>query len=95
MPEQQDSQLGGQHALSKRLCVNLLEYGQLAVTLTKLYSQSRLLMIQNFILNCRIRTWNAVFICFKIQIFLIRLSNGFPLDNCWPTEESLPPVSRT
>jgi hypothetical protein len=54
-----------------------------------------MLMIQNYILSCRIRMWDAVFIYFKFQIFLIRLSNGFPLDECWPAEESLPPISRT
>jgi hypothetical protein len=95
MPEQQDSQLGGQHALLKRLSMNLLECGRLAFTLVKLYSQSRLLMMQNFILNCRLRMWDVVFTYFKIQIFFIRLSYGFPLDKCWPAEESLPPVSRT
>ncbi|HEV2327713.1 MAG TPA: hypothetical protein VGY56_02870 [Verrucomicrobiae bacterium] len=95
MLEQQDSQPGGQHALMKRLWTNLLECGRLAITLMKLYSQSRVLMMRNFILNWRLRMWDVVFIYFKIQIFFIRLSYGFPLDECWPAEESLPPVSRT
>jgi hypothetical protein len=95
MLEQQDSRLGGQHAPLKHLWTNLLECGRLAITLIKLYSQSRALMMQNFVLNCRLRMWDVVFIYFKIQIFFIRLSYGFSLDECWPAEESLPPVSRT
>lgn len=95
MPERRDSQPGGQRALLKRLWRNLPDYGRLVFILTKLYFQSRLLMIQNSILSCRLRMWDVVFVYFKIQIFLIRLSYGFPLDKCWPTENSLPPVSRT
>jgi hypothetical protein len=34
--------------------------------------------------------WDAVFLYFKIQIFLIRLSHGFPVNECWPAERSLP-----
>ncbi|HEX3627936.1 MAG TPA: hypothetical protein VH280_21205 [Verrucomicrobiae bacterium] len=93
MPERQDAQLGGYSAQLKRVWTNLLEYGRLVTTLAKLYVQSRVLMLQNYLLSCRLRMWDAAFVYFKLQIFFIRLSNGFPLDRCWPAEESLPPVS--
>lgn len=93
MPERQDPQHGAQQAPLKHLSANLLEYGRLGAILTKLYFQSRVLMAQNFILSCQLRMWDAVFVYFKIQIFLIRLSYGFPLHECWPAEKSLPPLT--
>ena len=85
-----ESQIADNRALFKRLCFHYLEYGRLGIILVKLYCQSRVLLAQNFLLNCRLRMWDAVFLYFKIQIFLIRLSHGFPVNECWPAERSLP-----
>jgi hypothetical protein len=93
MREQRESQPAEKRALSKPLRTHLLEYGRLVVILAKLYFQGRVLMMQNFILSCRLRMWDAVFIYFKIQIFFVRLSYGFPIDECWPAEKSLPPTA--
>jgi hypothetical protein len=93
MREQQESEYPEQRSLPKQLRTHFLEYGRLGLTLAKLYFQSRVLMMQNFILSCRLRMWDAVFVYFKLQIFLVRLSYGFPLSECWPAEKSLPPVA--
>lgn len=85
----------GQPGLLRRLGAILCEYSRLILTLAKLYAQSRVLLAKNFLLSCKLRIWDAVFVYFKIQIFLIRLCYGFDLDECWPAEESLPPVTRT
>jgi hypothetical protein len=85
-----ESQIGANQASFKRLRLNFLEYGRLGLTLIKLYVQSRVLVAQNFILSCRLRIWDIVFLYFKIQIFLIRLSHGFPISVCWPADRSLP-----
>jgi hypothetical protein len=87
MLEQQAPQRGNNRALLKRLWTHFLDYGRLGLTLMKLYFQSRVLITQNFILSCRLRMWDAVLLYFKIQIFLIRLANGFPLGECWPAEK--------
>lgn len=93
MPEQRELQPAESGSLLKRLRTHFLEYCRLGFTLMKLYIQSRILLTQNFILSCRLRMWDAVFVYFKIQIFIIRLANGFPLHQCWPVEKSLPPVA--
>lgn len=93
MPEQRESQPAEPQAPSKRLRIHISEYSRLGLILVKLYLQSRALMAQNFILSCRLRMWDAVFVYFKIQIFLIRMTYGFPLDECWPAEKSLPPAA--
>ncbi len=80
-------------ALLKRLFSHFLEYGRLGLILVKLYFQGRMLIAQNFILNCRLRMWGAVFLYFKVQIFFIRLSYGFPVTECWPVEKSMPPLA--
>lgn len=79
-----EPQIAENRANLKRLWMHFLEYGRLGLTLTKLYFQSRVLLGHNFILNCRLRMWDAVFLYFKFQIFLIRLSQGFPVNECWP-----------
>jgi hypothetical protein len=91
--QQREPQPEEQPAIQKQLRSRFLEYGSLILILMKLYFQGRMLMAQNYILSCRLRMWDAVFVYFKIQIFLIRLANGFPLDQCWPTERSLPPIT--
>jgi hypothetical protein len=92
MPERRESQPAEQRALPKPLRTHFSEYGRLALILAKLYFQGRMLIMQNFILSCRLRMWDVVFIYFKVQIFFVRLSYGFPIDECWPAEKSLPPV---
>jgi hypothetical protein len=93
MPERREFELADKPAPLKRLRTLFQEYGRMGFTLAKLYCHSRLLMMQNYILSCRLRLWDVVFVCFKIQIFLIRFSYGFPLDQCWPVERSLPPLA--
>ena len=94
MFEQHELLLAERRALFGRLKTQLVEYAGLGFTLAKLYLYSRVLMAQNFILSCKLRMWDAVFVYFKIQISVIRLSCGYPLAECWPAEESLPPVTR-
>jgi hypothetical protein len=60
------------------------EYSSLLVTFVKLYFQGRILMAQNYVLACKLRMWDAVFLYMRVQIFLIRFSNGFPVGECWP-----------
>ena len=89
MVEQQELGAAQTRALLRRiksLRTHLAEYAGLVATLAKLYFQSRVLMAQNYILSCRLRMWDAVFVYFKIQIFLVRLSYGYPLGQCWPAE---------
>lgn len=93
MFEQQELLLAERRELFGRLKTHLVEYAGLGLTLAKLYFQARILIAQNFILNCKLRMWDAVFVFFKIQIFFIRLSCGFPLADCWPDERSVPPVT--
>ncbi|HEY1788993.1 MAG TPA: hypothetical protein VGJ73_12595 [Verrucomicrobiae bacterium] len=90
---QRELQTVGQGTLLKQLRTHFLEYGRMGLVLLDLYLQGRVLKAQNFILSCRLRMWDAVFVYFKIQIFFIRLSYGFPLSECWPAEKSLPPVA--
>jgi hypothetical protein len=93
MLERQECERADLRALLERLRTQFLEYGRLCLILAKLYFQSRVLIMQNLILTCRLRMWDAVFVYFKIQIFLIRLAHGFPLTECWPAEKSLPPLA--
>jgi hypothetical protein len=88
MLEQRETQPAEQRALPRQLRTHFLEYGRLGLLLAKLYFEGRMLMAQNFILSCRLRMWDAVFIYFKIQIFFVRLSYGFPINECWPAEKS-------
>ncbi|HTV40408.1 MAG TPA: hypothetical protein VMF08_07530 [Candidatus Sulfotelmatobacter sp.] len=86
MDEQQELGAAERRAPLGRLGSELAEYARLGATLAKLYFQSRVLIAQNYILSCKLRMWDAVFVYFKIQIFLIRLSYGFPIGQCWPAE---------
>jgi hypothetical protein len=62
----------------------LMEFGFLFVAFVKLYFQARFLMVQNYILNCKLRMWEAVFLYLRVQIFLTRLAQGIPVGQCWP-----------
>ncbi|MGH7940566.1 MAG: hypothetical protein ACREE6_13595 [Limisphaerales bacterium] len=86
----EESQPAGNGAILKRVWATCLEYGRLGLMLMNLYIQSRVLMAQNLVLSCRLRIWEAVSLYLKMQIFLIRLSCGLPINECWPTEESPP-----
>ena len=94
MVEQQEPSLAEREVLLGRLRNYLAVYTGLGFTLAKLYYQSQVLKARNFILSCRLRMWDVVFVYFKIQIFLIRLSYGSPLAECWPAEKSWPPLTR-
>jgi hypothetical protein len=94
MCEHPGSQLAAERGFLNLFLRNLADYVRLSITLAKLYFQARMLMVQNYLLNCRLRMWDVVFVYFKIQIFFIRFSYGYPLHDCWPAEESMPPVTR-
>lgn len=87
MLERQEFQPAELRTLLKGGPARFIEYGRLGLTLMKLYFQSRILMAQNFILSCRLRMWDAIFVYCKIQIFFIRLYYGFPIGECWPAEK--------
>lgn len=67
-----------------QLRAQFLDYGSLLVTFLKLYVQGRILMSQNYVLSCKLRMWDAVFLYMKVQIFFSRLAHGFPPGQCWP-----------
>jgi hypothetical protein len=67
-----------------QLLRHFLEYGPLLLTLIKLYVQGRVLIAQNYVVSCRLRMLDVTFFYCRIQIFFMRLSHGFPLDQCWP-----------
>ena len=67
-----------------RLGKHFVEYGSLFLTFLSLYFQGRILMVQNFILSCKLQMWELAFVYLKFQIFFVRLANGFPFDECWP-----------
>lgn len=94
MYEKQPSLGDGRCPLRGRTLTLLMDYCRLGLTFAKLYLQARILIAQNYILACKLRMWSVVFVYLKIQIFFIRLSSGLPLHDCWPVENSLPPVSR-
>ncbi len=71
-------------AATGRLGKHFVEYGSLFLTFLSLYFQGRILMVQNFILSCKLQMWEVAFVYFKLQIFFVRLANGFPFDECWP-----------
>ena len=72
------------HNVLTPLGKHFVEYGRLFLTFLSLYFQGRILMVQNFILSCKLQMWELAFIYFKLQIFFVRLANGFPFDECWP-----------
>jgi hypothetical protein len=67
-----------------QLRAHVFEYGRLLVTFLNLYVQGRILMARNYVLSCKLRMWDAVFLYFKVQIFLTRLFHGMPVGECWP-----------
>ena len=67
-----------------QLRAQISEYGSLLVTFLKLYVQGRILMSQNYLLTCKLRMWDVVFLYLKVQIFFSRLAHGFPPGQCWP-----------
>ena len=67
-----------------RLGKHFVEYGRLFLTFLHLYFQGRILVVQNFILSCKLQMWELAFVYIKLQIFFVRLSNGFPFEECWP-----------
>jgi len=71
-----------------QLRCRLWEYGILFALFLKLYFQARLLMAQNFLLSCRLQFCELPLIYLKIEIFIVRLSLGVPLGQCWPAEKS-------
>lgn len=86
MPEQQDFQLSGTDMTAQSLRPRLWEYARLLTIFFKYYLLARLLMAQNLILSCRLQLCELPLICLKMQVFLARLSRGFPLMQCWPAE---------
>ncbi len=67
-----------------RLGKHFMEYGSLFLTFMHLYFQGRILKVQNFILSCKLQMWELAFVYIKLQIFFVRLANGFPFEECWP-----------
>lgn len=63
---------------------HFLEYGWLLLTFLKLYVQGRILIAQNHILSFKLRMWDVTFFYYRVEIFVMRLAHGFPLDQCWP-----------
>jgi len=63
---------------------HFVEFGRLFLTFLSLYFQGRILVAQNFVLSCKLQVWEVVFVYFKLQIFFVRLANGFPVSQCWP-----------
>lgn len=64
----------------------LPEYARLLGTFLKLYCQARLLMAQNYLLSCKLRAWEVVFLYLRVRIFFVRLAHGLPMGQCWPRE---------
>jgi hypothetical protein len=67
-----------------QLRAHVFEYGRLLLTFLNLYVQGRILMARNYVLSCKLRMWDTVFLYFKVQIFLTRLVRGMPVGECWP-----------
>lgn len=63
---------------------HLPEYAGLLAAFLKLYWQGRALMARNYVLSCQLGLWEVVFLSLRIQIFLTRLAQGFPVGQCWP-----------
>jgi len=84
MCQQQQFQIIGQCAASGGLHRHVREYGRLMLLFMKLYYENRVIAAQNFILDFRLQAWEVVLVYFRIQIFLMRFSRGFPVSECWP-----------
>jgi hypothetical protein len=87
MLEQQNFQFSPEYAPRRTSRTRLLEYAGLLALFLKLYFQARLLMAQNYLLSCRLQLCELPLIYLKIEIFIVRLSLGFPLAQCWPVEK--------
>lgn len=68
----------------KRLGAHVLAYYGLLITFLKLYFQHRVLVVQNFILTCRLHMWDISLLYLKVLVFFTRLGRGFPVEQCWP-----------
>lgn len=90
MLEQQDFEFAGEAPAPRRTGSRYGEYARLLAIFFKLYLQARLLMVQNRMLNFRLQLWELPLVYLKIEVFLVRLSLGFPLSQCWPAEKSSP-----
>jgi len=94
MLEQQDFQFAGETSALKRAGSRYGEYARLLAIFFKLYLQARLLMVQNWMLNLRLQLLELPLVYLKLEVFLVQLSLGYPLSQCWPVEKSLPPINR-
>lgn len=63
---------------------HLWDYARLMAVFFMLYFQARILMAQNFILSCRLSLLELPLVYLKVQVFLTRLAQGFPVGQCWP-----------
>jgi hypothetical protein len=94
MLEQQDFKFAGEAPAPKPVASRYGEYARLLAIFFKLYLQARLLMVQNWMLSFRLQLLDLPLVYLKFEIFLVRLSLGIPLSQCWPAGKSLPPINR-
>jgi len=94
MLEQQNLQFAAEIPAPSRPGNRYAEYARLLAVFFKFYLQARLLMVQNWMLGFRLQLMELPLVYLKLEVFLVRLSLGLPLDQCWPVEKSLPPISR-
>ena len=92
MLEQQDFQFAD--VAPGPLRNRLWEYACLFALFLKFYFHARILMARNTILGWRLQLCELPLLYIKMQVFLVRLSLGFPIAECWPAEKSLPPLKR-
>jgi hypothetical protein len=88
MLEQQDFEFAGEIPGSTPVFNRYAEYLRLLGIFSKLYFQARLLIIQNFMLSCRLQLCELPLTYLKVEIFIVRLSLGIPIGQCWPAEKS-------
>lgn len=65
----------------------LMQYARLLAIFFGLYFQARVLMVRNYILSWRLQLCELPLVYLKIEIFIVRLSVGLPLAECWPSEK--------
>jgi hypothetical protein len=88
MLEQQVFQFAGESSAPKRVGSRFGEYARLLAIFLKFYFQARVLMVQNWMLAWRLQLLELPLVYLKFEIFLIRLSQGFPIGECWPGQKS-------